>query len=45
MTPLECWEFNIHAVAKLSDTGVCSLFEKEYVGKFGSRVPILSALP
>ncbi|WGV24694.1 hybrid sensor histidine kinase/response regulator [Halotia branconii] len=41
MTPSEYIEESKSAIAKLKATGVCTAFEKEYICKNGSRVPVL----
>ena len=41
MTPREFAERDRHALAEIAATGVCTPFEKEYLRKDGSRVPIL----
>ncbi len=41
MTPPEYLEQELRAHQQLAETGVCSPFEKEYIRKDGSRVPVL----
>ncbi len=41
MTPPEYAYLDEKAIREMSETGVCSLFEKEYIHKNGSRVPII----
>jgi PAS domain S-box-containing protein len=41
LTPAEYAEADERALAELRRTGTCTPFEKEYVGKDGSRIPVL----
>jgi PAS domain S-box-containing protein len=41
LTPTEWQAVSERAVAQIKATGVCEVFEKEYVRKDGSRVPVL----
>lgn len=41
MTPSEYWHLDEEASAQLSDSGVCTPFEKEFICKEGSRVPVV----
>ncbi len=41
MTPKEYLEVSDRSIAELREKGVCATFEKEYIRKDGSRVPIL----
>jgi len=41
MTPPEYVELDARATAELAEQGVCSPFEKEYIRRDGSRIPIL----
>ena len=41
MTPLEYASVDQWAIEELRTTGVCTSFEKEYIRKDGSRIPIL----
>ena len=41
MTPPEYAEADQRALKEISDTGVCAAYEKEWVCKDGTRVPIL----
>ncbi|BAT54280.1 multi-sensor hybrid histidine kinase [Nostoc sp. NIES-3756] len=41
MTPLEYQEISDRSISQLKTSGVCQLFEKEYIRKDGSRVPVL----
>ncbi len=43
LTPPEWEDVSMKAVAEIQATGRCSLFEKEYFRKDGTRVPILMA--
>ena len=43
LTPPEWQAVSMQAVAEIQATGRCEVFEKEYVRKDGSRVPILMA--
>jgi PAS domain S-box-containing protein len=43
LTPPEWQTVSMQAVAEIQATGRCEVFEKEYVRKDGSRVPILMA--
>ena len=41
LTPPEFREFDLRAIESLNRTGVCPLWEKEYIRKDGSRVPVM----
>jgi PAS domain S-box-containing protein len=41
MTPPEFAELDAHGLAELAERGVCTPFEKEYIRRDGSRIPIL----
>jgi PAS domain S-box-containing protein len=41
MTPAEFWDRERHAHEELAAKGVCTPFEKEYIHKDGTRIPIL----
>jgi PAS domain S-box-containing protein len=44
MTPPDFWHLDDRAVAEIAERGDCTPFEKEYVRKDGTRVPVLLAI-
>ena len=41
MTPEEYWPLDQHALEELKETGLDTLYEKEFIRKDGSRIPIV----